>query len=149
MFTTVAEAPPLPPDPLLDTGLVDHLLERERALQTEITRLRSEAEAMEAELLRALDLSRARRERDGLTRRVASLEAELGATLRQHFQAAARIAEMDGELQARDCEHRRLAGQIEELDRALQERDRRIRRMRATLSWRLGAPLRALGGWRA
>jgi hypothetical protein len=148
MFSTEAEAPPLAHDPLLDTGLVDHLLESEKALQSEIIRLHYEAEAMEAELLRALDVSRARKERDGLTRRVAQLEAELGPAIRAHLQLSARIAEMDAELQSRDREHRRLAGQIQDLDRALQERDRRIRRMRATLSWRLGAPLRALGGWR-
>ena len=149
MFTTEAEAPPLTCDRLLDTGLVDHLLENEKKLEAEIVRLRYEAEAMEAELLRALDLSRARSERDGLTRRIAQLEAELQPALRQHLQHSARIAEMDADLHARDREHRRLAGQIQALDSALQERDQRIRRMRQSLAWRLSATLRVLAGGRA
>jgi chromosome segregation ATPase len=139
-----AAAPTLAYDSGLDPELVERLRENEKILKAEVMRLRCEAEAMETELTRALDLARARIERGGLTRRIAQLEAELGPAVLEHGRMAARIQEMDRELQQRDREHQRLSLQIRDLDAALQERDRRIRRMRASLSWRLGAPLRAL-----
>ena len=122
---------------------------KEEDLQMENVRLAYRAEALEAELAKALDLSRARAERAGYNRRIAQLEAELGAAAGELRRRTERIAEMDAELHRRDREHWRMAGQIQTLDAALVERDRRIRRMRTSLVWRLGAPIRVLENWLA